>query len=100
MEQVSYSPHKFHPYLNVVTIDGEEVNGLWNEGKEFIEISMYAEHDLYDYYGKLIKEFSKTREQFKIVADWIYETYKNHEIIKTSGWSTKTQYWGAWIIKK
>ena len=100
MSEVGFSQHKFQPHLNVVTLNGEQVNGLWREGQEFIEISMYAEHDMYDYYGKLLRDFSKSREQINAVESWIYETYKNHEILKTSGWSTKNQYWRAWIIKK
>ena len=27
MNVVSHSPHKFHPHMNIVTIDGEQVNG-------------------------------------------------------------------------
>lgn len=100
MSQVSYSPHKFHPHLNVVTIDGEQVNGLWNEGEEFIGISMYASCNDYDYFGNLLRDHSDTRVKIDTVENWINETYKPENIIKTSGWSTKNQFWRAWIIKK
>lgn len=100
MSVVSYSQHKFHPCMNVVTIDGEQVNGSWREDDEEIVIGMYAEHNMVDYYGNLLRDCSDTREKFKIVVEWIKETFKDKVIESTSGWSTKTQYWGQWKIKK
>ena len=100
MSEVSYSQHKFHPHLNVVTIDGEQINGLWVENDEEIRINMYAECDLTDYFGNLLKDTSDTRTKFNTVKAWIYLNFLGKTIDHRSGWSTKTQYWSEWIIKK
>ena len=99
MNEVSFSQHKFHPHLNVVTIDGEQVNGLWQENDEEIKIHMNAEHDLYDYYGKLLRDFSETRNKIKIVTEWIEQKFKD-KFEYRSGWCTKNQFWREWTIKK
>ena len=100
MSEVSFSQHKFHPNLNVVTIDGEQVNGLWVENDEEIKINMYAECDLHDYYGKLLRDTSDTRDKINIVKAWIYLNFFGKTIESRSGWSTKNQFWGEWTIKK
>lgn len=99
MSEVSFLQHKFHPHLNVVTIDGEQVNGLWVENDEKIKISMYAEHDLYDYYGNLLRDFSDTRNKIEIVTEWIEQQFKDKFEFRF-GWSTKTQFWTEWTILK
>lgn len=99
MNVVSFSQHKFHPALNVVTLDGEQVNGLWVENEEEIKINMYAEHDLYDYYGNLLRDYSETRNKIKIVTEWIEQQFKDKFEFR-SGWSTKNQFWREWTIKK
>ena len=100
MEIVSHSPNVHHPMLEVITINGEQVNGSFREDVEVYIFSMYAEHDLYDYYGVLLRSFADTREKFKIVAEWIQEQYKQKLIEHKSGWSTRTQYWSEWTIHK
>lgn len=100
MSEVNYSQHNFHPHLNVVTIDGEQVNGLWLENEEEIKINMYAEHDLYDYYGNLLRDRSETRTKINLVDAWIALTYMDKKIEFRSGWSTKTQFWREWTILK
>ena len=89
-----------HSEKNLVTIDGEEVNGFWREDNEEIVIGMYAECDMVDFFGELIREFSDTRTKFNIVSHWIEETFKDSVVDITYGWSTKTQYWRNWKIKK
>lgn len=100
MSVVSYSQHKFHPHMNVVTIDGEQVNGLWNENDEQIQISFNVDHDLYDYYGNKLQDNSKSREQYRIVSEFIENTYKKENISHRSGWVTRNQSWSEWTIKK
>lgn len=98
--KVSYSQHKFHPFLNVVTIDGEQVNGLWQENEEEIKISFNRDHDLYDYYGNKLRDNSWSGKQLDIVSNWINENYKKENISCRTGWCTKNQSWYEWTIKK
>ena len=100
MKTVSFSQHKFHPNLNVVTIDGEQVNGLWSETDEEIKISFNKDHDLYDYFGNLLTDSSKSGEQLNFISAWISLTYMDKTISCRSGWVTKNQSWYEWTIKK
>ena len=97
--KVGYSQHNHHPKLNVVTIDDIQVNGLWLNSENCIQINMYADHDVTAYNGKVLKENSKSREQLTIVKNWIYEHFEKETITERSGTSTAHQYWYEWTIK-
>jgi hypothetical protein len=61
---------------------------------------MYAETDLRDYYGNLLRDTSDTREKFNIVKAWVYLNFLGKTIEHKSGWSSHNQYWSEWTIKK
>jgi len=100
METVSFSQHKFHPFMNVVTIDGEQANGLWDEDNEDIKISFNRDHNLYDYFGNLLRDNSWSGEQLNFISAWIALTYMDKTISYRSGWCSKNQSWSEWTIKK
>lgn len=97
---VGYKPQYENSPTNIITIDGESVNGTVREDAFSMTIGMYASCNDYDFYGNLLQDNSETREHFDIVHDWI-KTNPSFEIVEEkSGWSTKTQWWRKWEIKK
>ena len=97
---VSYKPQYEDSPTNIIMIDGKPVNGTVREDAFSMTIGMYASCDDRDYYGNLLRDNSESRKQFGIVKEWVI-TNPNFELVEEkSGWSTKTQYWREWIIRK
>ena len=83
-----------------ILIDGRSVNASYHEGKYDIVILMYASVDITDFYGNKLKDESQSREDVKVVGEWIEKEFADYSISTNTGWSTKNQWWKEWRISK
>ena len=108
--QYPYRCEKYHyihptPQKNgeprmIVTINGRQCNGTWNENDKEIAITMMYDGDEYDYKGDVLRRWRVNTKQYKLVSNFINKTYPKESITKESGWSTKCQSWTTWTIDK
>ena len=95
MNTIGHSRHLHHSNIEVLTIDGEQVNGGWNETLDGTVISFYHSHTDYDFQGNVLRKYPESDEHLRILCEWI----KTQNIVHSrSGWSTKTQSWNEWTI--
>lgn len=97
--KVSYQQSPYGAW-KVLTVYGVPINGHWEEDSEKIQITMFYNHNDYDYRGNLLRNNIRKQTPCDMVRDWIHKTYPADKIKSNSGWSTKSQSWTEYTIYK